>query len=117
VGGDSIISDEEIETIPRSLVFQRSGRSRERGGNQEEAMLHQHPYLELELYHLERKDQEQKLQVARQLGEGRERKLGQLGRVMRVIGQAPRSVRESLRARSVSDPSALPSRKLLDCAE
>ena len=80
-------------------------------------MLQPHPYLELELYHLGRKNLEQKLLVARQLGEGRERKLGQLGRVMRAIGQAPRSLRESLKARSVSDRSAMPCGKLLECAE
>ena len=80
-------------------------------------MLQPHPYLELELYHLEQKSLEQKLLVARQLDNGRERMLGRLDRLVRVVTQSPRSLREGLRARSVSDSSALPSGQLLECAE
>ncbi|HLZ09185.1 MAG TPA: hypothetical protein VKT80_11390 [Chloroflexota bacterium] len=80
-------------------------------------MLQPNPYLELELYHLERKGLEQKLLVARQLGEGRERKLGGLDRLVHAVIHAPRSLRESLKARTVSDPRALSSGQLLECAD
>jgi hypothetical protein len=80
-------------------------------------VLHRHPELELELFRLERRHLEQKLTIARQLEEGRERKLGLVGEVACLVARTGRVIRKRLKARSVSDSPALPSGQLLESAE
>ena len=80
-------------------------------------MMHRHPAIELELFHVERRGLERSLTIARQLNEGRELHPGSRQRAGQRISQVLRSIRPGLKAQPALSTPSLPSGQLFECAE
>ena len=80
-------------------------------------MLHQHPNLELELFHLERRHLERHLTLARQWNQDDEPLVAQFLRIMRQVVRVPGNLRLGWKAPAVVTRPALPTRPLIEGVE
>ena len=80
-------------------------------------MLHQHPYLELELFHLERRHLERDLTLARQLNQVDQPWVAQSLRIVRQVARVPGNLRLGWKTPAVVTRPALPTRQLIEGVE